>query len=286
MNNITIAQLQTAYIQACETELQAFKPGNVSVYSAGHGMTVEDFRRSAAVSAAAITNPDYALGEKIYYAVKATQQAVGCNTNLGIILLCAPLLTAAYAVNKTDSLRIALVQVLKTTTIDDAAWVFKAIALASPAGLGKSTAQDVNQQPSVTLTQAMNIAQSRDTIARQYITDFKDIFDFAILRYNEAFSYFFDQSWAAVSVYVALLCRYPDSHIQRKYGNQYNNWVNEQMLIIDQALTHCEKQDLLNLLYRVDTDFKSKKINPGTSADLTVATLLVSFLDKLFSDNN
>ncbi|NOQ16268.1 MAG: triphosphoribosyl-dephospho-CoA synthase, partial [Methyloprofundus sp.] len=33
-------QLSTAYQYACEVELQAFKPGNVSVYADGHDMTV------------------------------------------------------------------------------------------------------------------------------------------------------------------------------------------------------------------------------------------------------
>jgi triphosphoribosyl-dephospho-CoA synthase len=57
-------------------------------------MTVEDFRISAQQSAEPITRAANGLGERIYYAVKATREAVGCNTNLGIILLCAPLLLA------------------------------------------------------------------------------------------------------------------------------------------------------------------------------------------------
>ena len=87
-------QLGELYRQACEVDVQAFKPGNVSVYADGHDMTVADFRTSAKVSAEPLCNPDYSLGEKIYYAVKATREAVGCNTNLGIILLCAPLIQA------------------------------------------------------------------------------------------------------------------------------------------------------------------------------------------------
>ena len=282
---ITPQHLQDAYIRACEIELQAFKPGNVSVYSAGHGMTVEDFRRSAKVSALALANPDYSLGQKIYYAIKATHEAVGCNTNLGIVLLCAPLLTAACAVKKEISLRQALSQILANTTVDDADWVFRAICLASPAGLGKSEEQDVKQQAAVTLKEAMGIAQQRDRIALQYVTDFKDIFDFSVLRYNGAFNCFFDPSWAAVSVYTALLSRYPDSHIERKYGCQYNNWVNQQMLAVDHALTHATRLNLIDLLFKVDADFKSKGINPGTTADLTVGTLLVIFLDELLSAN-
>lgn len=284
---ITPKQLQTAYQQACEVELQAFKPGNVSVYSAGHGMTVEDFRRSAAVSAVAITQPDYSLGEKIYYAIQATRAEVGCNTNLGIVLLCAPLLTAAtVAVKKGLSLRLALDQVLATTTVDDADWVFKAICLASPAGLGESQQQDVKHTAQVTLTEAMALAQARDRIALQYVTGFKDIFDFAIVRYNEAFNCFFDGSWAALSVYVALLSRYPDSHIERKYGCQHHHWVSEQMVTLEQALTQATRLELVALLHQVDADFKSKNINPGTTADMTVATLLVTFLDKLLSTLN
>lgn len=54
------------YKNACEVELQAFKPGNVSIYSEGHDMTVADFRLSADVSALPLCEPNYSLGEKIF----------------------------------------------------------------------------------------------------------------------------------------------------------------------------------------------------------------------------
>jgi triphosphoribosyl-dephospho-CoA synthase len=280
---MTPTQLSEAYIQACELELQAFKPGNVSIYSDGHDMTVEDFRISAKVSADAIVNPDYCLGEKIFYAVKATREAVNCNTNLGIILLCAPLLTAAYQVTKTVSLQQALAKVLANTTVTDADWVFKAISLAAPGGLGESKQQDVKETATVTLTQAMEIASDRDRIALQYTTNFKDIFNFAILRYNEMHNCFFDKCRSTVAVYADLLSHYPDSHIVRKYGNQHNQWVKEQMSMVGLAVKTYAESDLMNLLYRVDQDFKTKGINPGTTADITVATVLVIFLDELLA---
>lgn len=111
--------LQTAYRQACEIEIQAFKPGNVSVYSPAHDMSAEDFIKSAAVSAPAICNSDYSLGEKIFYAVQATRQAVHCNTNLGIVLLCAPLIQAYMQRSSEQSLRQSLAQLLSNTTIQD-----------------------------------------------------------------------------------------------------------------------------------------------------------------------
>jgi triphosphoribosyl-dephospho-CoA synthase len=86
-----------------------------------------------------------------------------------------------------------------------------------------------------------------------------------------------------VAVYVALLGRYPDSHIERKYGSSHNSWVQEQILKVDYALNHYAKPELMAELYRIDGEFKAKNINPGTTADLTVATLLTLFLDELLT---
>src|SRR5664280_2078606 len=144
---ISSQQLSELYQQACEVELQAFKPGNVSVYADGHDMTVADFRISYEVSAVPLCNPDYSLGEKIFNAVKSTREAVGCNTNLGIILLCAPLIQAISDIHSDLTLKQALHQVLTTTTLEDAQWVFKAITQASPGGLGRSEDQDVSENP-------------------------------------------------------------------------------------------------------------------------------------------
>ena len=273
-----------AYLEACETELQAFKPGNVSVYSDAHDMTVEDFRMSARVSAEAISNSDYTLGERIYYAVKATREAVACNTNLGIILLCAPLIQAAQSHIARGSLRLSLDKVLQSTTVQDADWVFKAIVLAAPGGLGASDKQDVHDKATVTLSQAMALASERDRIALQYTNCFKDVFDFAVLQYNRAFVLSGKSEWAALSVFAHMLARFPDSHVERKYGKRYSDWIAEQMALLCKAIEIADKpEEVLPMLYRIDQAFKAKKINPGTSADMTVATVLVVLLEQLFS---
>ena len=271
-----------AYQRACEIELQAFKPGNVSVYSPAHDMTVEDFILSAAVSADSVSNPAYSLGEKIYYAVKATRDAVGCNTNLGIILLAAPLMQAYCQRQMGQSLRDSLQVVLANTTLQDAEWAFKAITLAAPGGLGKSEQQDVNQAPEVTLLEAMQIASPKDRIALQYTNGFKDIFDFSVLQYNRAFVLSGESSWSALSVFAELLAKFPDSHIERKFGSQYSEWIAAEMATLCEALNNAGTLDeLMPMLHRLDQTFKAKRINPGTTADLTVATLLVVFLEKL-----
>jgi triphosphoribosyl-dephospho-CoA synthase len=267
--------------QACEVELQAFKPGNVSVYSAAHDMTVEDFRLSAAVSAAPISRADYCLGEKIFYAVKATRDAVACNTNLGIILLAAPLLQAAMHRESGQSLREALAVVLENTTVEDADWVFRAITLAAPGGLGDAPQQDVKQAAAVTLKQAMALAADRDRIAMQFITCFKDVFDFTVLHYNRSFVCCGDSSWAALMVFCELLTVFPDSHIERKYGKRYSEWIAAEMGLLCKAMCNADRlDDVLPKLYELDGTLKAKRINPGTTADITVAVVLTALIEQ------
>jgi len=273
-------QLIELYKKACICDVQAFKPGNVSVYNDGHDMTVDDFILSTEASAFAISNPAYCLGEKIYYAVKATRDAVACNTNLGIILLSAPLCQAAYQQKSAQTLRESLANVLEETTIEDADWTFKAITLAAPGGLGESDEQDVNESAAVTLKQAMEIASEKDRIALQFTTNYKDIYDFAVLRYNDAFVKFDDQAWAASAVFTGLLSSFSDSHIERKYGDKYSEWVRKQITTVDDALLNTSNpEQLLPMLYEVDRMFKDKGINPGTTADLTVATVLIILME-------
>lgn len=275
-------QLGELYRQACEVDVLAFKPGNVSVYADGHDMTVADFRLSAKVSAEPLCNPDYSLGEKIYYAVKATREAVGCNTNLGIILLCAPLIQAISHKYSNLTLRQTVTSVISNATIEDADWVFRAITLASPGGLGSSDQQDVNEQATVTLLEAMEIASAKDRIALQYLTGYKDIFNFLVLRYNASFNRWGDRNWAAAAVYADMLSQFPDSHIERKYGDQYSEMVATKMARLSDELSKTDNPEQLKpLFFCLDQELKFYGINPGTTADMIVATVFTAFLEDL-----
>ncbi len=277
-------RLKQAYLASCECELQAFKPGNVSVYSESHDMTVDDFRRSAQVSAPSLTNFKLSLGEKMFYAIQATRTAVGCNTNLGIVLLCGPLIQSMQPEYGSGTLQTRLERVLKTTTREDAAWVYRAIRLAKPAGLGRSPEQDVSAMPDVSLLDAMRIASDRDRIAYQYAFGYPDIFDFAVARHHAALNRWSDESWAALAVFVGLLTRHPDSHVVRKFGHRFTKLVQGRMACLEQALSCSDNPErLLGQLQEVDDLFKSAGINPGTTADLTVACLLVVRLKRLIA---
>ena len=257
--------IKELFQQACLDELQAIKPGNVHVFADGHDMTVEDFILSAEVASIAISAPGLSLGKRILASVQATLNKVNCNTNLGVILLCAPL------VESQDKL---LEEVLNNTTVEDCKLCFNAILLANPAGLGKSIKHDVNQHPDCTLLEAMQEASSRDLIACQYSNRFADIFNIGVPNLERALLRWSNLSWATTEVYLNFLANYLDSHIVRKYGETIAKKVQEEAKTHLEALTKVSNpKTYLGDLLRWDADLKLRKINPGTCADLTVATL-------------
>ena len=141
-------QIANAFKAACMAELEALKPGNVHIFADGHGMTVQDFIASAEAASAVIAKPDLSLGQRILQSVQATQEAVNCNTNLGMILLCAPIIQAIIHAKlnaNSTGLQANIHAVLSGTTIEDAEACFAAIRLANPAGLGDSEAHDVQK---------------------------------------------------------------------------------------------------------------------------------------------
>jgi len=85
---------RAAFLWACSLDVAVRKPGNVSRASAGHGMQAEAFLASARAAAGPLFARGEPVGARIEAAVAATRAAVSCNTNLGILLLCAPLAAA------------------------------------------------------------------------------------------------------------------------------------------------------------------------------------------------
>jgi triphosphoribosyl-dephospho-CoA synthase len=284
----TIAE---AFIAACRDELEAPKPGNVHVYAAGHGMTVAQFEASAAVAAGPLCAPGARVGARIRGAIEATIEAVGVNTNLGIVLLCAPLAAADPSLGSTASplprsrgrvreggehgrdLRSLLIRVLDGLDVADAADAFAAIVQASPAGLGRAERHDAFAPPQVTLKQAMAEAADRDRVARQYATGFADVFDVGMPIHAAAAARWSDPKFATLAVYLCFLSRFPDSHILRKYGAGTAAEVCRTALKFDALLQEAhDPAGVVGELLAWDAFLKARHINPGTTADLTVAT--------------
>lgn len=284
---LTSQHLVKLYQSACLDELQALKPGNVHIFADGHRMVLADFVKSAEASAKEIAQENLTVGARIFNAVNATQNAVGMNTNLGIILLCAPLIQAAYLRNAdvSDANQIPfekyLQRVLNNLTEDDAVLAAQAIVLANPAGLSQANAHDVHATPTVTLLEMMRYAKNTDRIACQYANGFADILGEGITSYQEAMQLWENHAWATTWVYVNFLAAFEDTHITRKLGEDVAKAVRKDAVEVKEKILasghpKLEKKRLLHW----DASLKKHGVNPGTSADLTVTTLFVNYLCK------
>jgi triphosphoribosyl-dephospho-CoA synthase len=266
-----------AFVWACLAELDAPKPGNVHAFAGGHRMTIEDFVRSANAAAGPLSAAGSRVGARILGAVEATSAAVGANTNLGIVLLCAPLAAAAEAAEadvEAPQLRAALGRVLRELDVEDATLAFRAIVKAAPAGLGHSSRHDVFTPATVSLLQAMAEAADRDRVARQYTTDFADVFELGLPSFEAALNGRAEQKWATLAVFLSFLAAFPDTHIARKLGAERAAEVQREAKKFQTELRAAEQPvEILPALLAWDAALKAEGINPGTSADLTVATL-------------
>jgi len=266
--------LAAKFKAACIAELEAVKPGNVHALADGHGMTVQDFLHSAEAAAGVIAQPELSVGQRILQAIQATQAAVGCNTNLGIVLLCAPLIQAALQADGNITGE-DVQRTLGQLSVQDAEDAFAAIRLANPAGLGHSEHHDVAAPVSVTLLAAMQEAVDRDLIARQYANGFQQVFE-AAAYYRQLLTRWERSAWATACLYLYFLANFPDSHIARKYGAEQAEAAQHEAAAHWQALESRDNpKTYLRPLLDFDRALKGRGINPGTSADMTVAALLL-----------
>jgi triphosphoribosyl-dephospho-CoA synthase len=266
-------RIEAAFRAACADEIAALKPGNVHVHAAGHGMTIDDFVRSCEAAAPALCARGARLGTRVLDAVQATRRAVGQNTNLGIVLLCAPL---AMAAESDAALQQGVRAAIASAGVDDAGDVFAAIVLAAPGGLGDAAQHDVRRPATVRLAEAMQAAASRDRIALQYVTGFADVFGDGVAAYRRALERWGDPTWAAAAAYLRHLAAAPDSHVARKFGGEMAAEVQNQAVAAERRfLASADPNEVAPDLLAWDTELKRRGINPGTCADMTVATIMV-----------
>jgi triphosphoribosyl-dephospho-CoA synthase len=278
---ISRSALQQAVLRACELDVQSLKPGNVSLSSPGHGMSAADFLTSAKAICEPITECGISVGERIYAAIEATQRAVSCNTNLGIVLLIAPLIQATEIAHG-DSLADRTQQVLNSLTLEDADWAYRAIRLAKPGGMGKGVAHDIAKPPQITMLQAMREAADRDQIARLYASGFRDLFQRNVVVWREALARWGSAERATTAVFLESLAREPDSLIARKLGNEKSEAISRDARELWQAFNSAVVWgDVSERLVAWDAELKTQRINPGTTADITVATIFLADLQDM-----
>lgn len=265
---ITMEDLEQAILAACLLEVTARKPGNVHPSAAFDDCDWRTFCESAKAIAPMLgrARDHNHLGETILHAVQATRARVGRNTNLGMILLLAPL-SAAEGVLSPQSVE----ELLQRTTAEDCRFVYEAIRLARPGGLGRVAEADVQDAPAITLIEAMRLAAGRDAIARQFVTGFADVFR---LAERIGATDLPELEREIVRAYLEQLAREPDSLIARKCGAE----IAEEASIRARQVLKDDGAGLREFDQWLRGD--SNRRNPGTTADLIAAALFVAILNE------
>lgn len=262
---------------ACQWECIARKPGNVNRARDFADTHLLDFLASASaigpILAHAAARP---LGETILQAVTATRQTVGRNTNLGLILLMAPL----AAVPEGSDLRLGIRKVLESTTVEDSRLAYQAIRLASPGGLGSAETEDTSNSPTLPLLAAMRLAADRDDIARLWATGFEDLFDVCLPTLGGGLQHAGCLEGAIVLLHLHLMALRPDTLIARKAGGAT---ANQAAKLAGEAARAGwpHRQAGWNALANLDRWLREdgNRRNPGTTADVVGATLFAALLN-------
>jgi triphosphoribosyl-dephospho-CoA synthase len=267
-------ELQRQISLACVLEASADKPGNVTPRHDFPDMTFADLVRSA-LALATVFETDHVretgVGQLIADGVRVTATVAAANTNLGIVLLFAPLARAAVTRAANESLRAGLERVLSALDVDDATAAFAAIVAARPGGLGDAAEHDVREPARITLREAMAVAAGRDNIASEYSSGYAIVFESGLPLLTGALVDGASTLDAIVSLHVGLLAEHPDSLIARKAGA-------DAALAVSQAARAV--RDGSRTLEQFDADLRhdGHRLNPGTTADLVAATLLAAQL--------
>jgi triphosphoribosyl-dephospho-CoA synthase len=274
------ADIAAAAQLACLLEVSAAKPGNVTRDHRFADTGYEDFLASAAAIGAPLAGAaDRPLGATVRLAVEATRRWCRSNTNLGIVLLLAPLARAALAARSGAAWRDMVRRVLDESTCEDARDVYAAIRLASPGGLGRVDDQDIAGEPDKTLLETMRLATARDGIAREYATAFEVTFEAGAPAIQRARRDGLPWDAAVVETFLTLLARTPDTHVARRRGTATAAAVTERARAVIGAggvRTPAGRA----AIDEMDRDLRDgqNSANPGTTADLTTAAIFVALV--------
>jgi len=233
----------------------------------------------------------------------------GGNTHLGVALLFIPLAAGAglsYARHgrlSSERIREGAVEVLRASTVDDAAEAYEAIALAKPSGLGvvEAGAPDVAdpafkaglRASGLTLLRVMEEAARWDDVARELAYGYEATFNIALPELESTLRMAGDLRLAVAQSYVKLLAQRPDSFIARCVGVKSTPRLPEafeagrgaaeevmemarRALSLGGALT----PEGLRELERMDEELRARgeDYNPGSTADIVAAALFIAIV--------
>jgi len=269
------------------------KPGNVHRTRDYDDMVFEDFIISGivigdtireATTDVDIENPQ--LGKYILNAVAQTDKWIKNNTNLGIVMMTTPIAVAAAISDTFDEIRPNIVKLMKNTSVDDACDLYDAINIADAGGMGDQEEYDVAsdnakqelRQNNQTMWDVLKISAPWDMLAREMTSDMPAVFEIGYPTYHKLKK---EKSLndACVLTFLTILSEVPDTLISRKYGSEEALKVS---MMVRDLLKLKGADDFKDKLKEFDEYLFKNKFNPGTTADLTAASIFLSILKSNF----
>lgn len=263
--------------EACRLEAGAAKPGNVhpgaSFPDLDHAELVAAGR---AIAPALDEAPRQRLGTTILRAVTASRACTRSNANLGIVLAIAPLAAVPGDDDGGPTSAAAVAAVLGRLGPDDAADVWRAIAIAAPGGLGQSAKWDVAGPPPVDLGAAMREAAPRDRIARLWTEGWQPLLDGLVADLVAELDAGRPLDEAIVRGFLHQLAREPDTLVARRHGPEVAAGVSRRAA----AVIARPEGEWREAAAAFDRELRGPvRVNPGTTADLCAAALYVLLRD-------
>ena len=266
------------------------KPGNVHRTRDFDDMVFEDFLLSAVVvgdifrEACSSINKDKLeeahLGRYICEAVRETNKWVETNTNLGIMMMCMTIACSAAISDSFDELQDNIVKIMDATTVDDACDLYDAINLADAGGMGDQDDFDVNSASAKdelrangqTMYDVLEISAGWDRLANELTNGMPVCFEIGYPTYSKLRETS-SLNKSSVLTFLKILSEVPDTLISRKYGDE----VAESVSFKTKELLSCE-DDFDIKVKEFDDYLFDNGYNPGTTADLTAASIMLSYL--------
>jgi triphosphoribosyl-dephospho-CoA synthase len=240
------------------------KPGNVDRCNDYKETRLEHFLASAIFARPALEEAETGvgrIGEIIKHAVRDTNCHEGGNTHFGAFILLVPLIYgkdipgALSAIEKTD--------------VSDAVAFYKAFAMTS-VRMNATDDLDVHdphtltiiRDREMTLLEVMRHSAANDMVAREWMTGFP-----LTRRGADLLKQSGPGRQAIVNTFLTLLASETDTFIIKKHGTAVAHEV---------MLTAREVLDGKRSLEEFDADCIARDINPGSIADILIASLFIA----------
>jgi len=252
------------------------------------------------------------IGKYVKQAVKDVNSwHNGGNTHLGSIMLFTPLAAAAAILKKhegkvkVDSLRKEATKVMESTTNEDALEFYGAISSLNIGWLGQIRSKDLpdigsskslNQieESGSTFFEIMKFSSEWDGIARELTNGLSASFKIGYPSFIKTYKETEDVNMATVNTFLKILSEIPDTFIARKIGLDITKDISEAVKMgmpISRTISEKSKKILddhngmlstrgKKEIEKMDEELRRSAghLNPGTTADITAASLMIALL--------